>query len=122
MIRITIPPESSDAGPPRRDYGRQQDKRTPVINVCVVGDAPAPYLSPTVARFILTNLGVGGFAYVRTPYLDTFYYAGRVCGVRIEAKQCVHAGALMHRITRVELNNAFPSATDNKQQPSYQHG
>lgn len=80
---------------------RVRAQSTAVLNVAVGTARPFPYLSTAVAQAIVRHLGPGGHAYVRSGYLDTFYYAARTLGHRIEAKECVHGGALMHRITRL---------------------
>lgn len=80
---------------------RVRVKSTAVLNVAIGTPRAFPHCSITVAQFIVKNLGTGGHAFVRSCYLDTFYYAARSSGHRIEAKECVHGGALMHRITRL---------------------
>lgn len=71
-----------------------------IIDVAVADTAPMPYLSIEVAKVIITHLGVGGCAYVRTPYLCKFYGAAEKLGCAIGIKQCFRSGIAMHRITR----------------------
>lgn len=73
-----------------------------VTDVPITTDRPTPYMSIVTAERILTHLGVGGFCYARTPYVDTFYYAAAKLGIKVGGKQCFRRGVPMHRITRVK--------------------
>lgn len=61
-----------------------------------------PPMEPDVAQLIVRHLGVGGFAFVRTPWLAGMYTAARKLNVSLGRQQCFRAGVSMHRITRTK--------------------
>lgn len=61
-----------------------------------------PPVEPDAAQLIVRHLGVGGFAFVRTPWLAALYGAARKQSMSLGRQQCFRDGVSMHRITRTK--------------------
>lgn len=61
-----------------------------------------PHLPLETAMAIIRQMGIGGWNYVRTGYVNRFYYAAEKVGATVTFKQTYRNGRWMHRMTRTK--------------------